>query len=473
MARRRSFLDYGGENSVNNFASSLQRSTLFLHLDENEDISPGTSIHSGPPSLIIPHHEESPLLKPDYSLGEPPMVEEQPLLDHVRKSTSAQTVFNSINVLIGIGVLSVPLGFKFSGWLTGLICVTLCAISTCYTAILMSRCLAKVPHLMTYNDIGNYVIGGKVNAFIFVCFVIDLLAAAVSLVLVFSDSFHALMPEVPIVQFKVTILSILFFVNFLPLKVLSLFSLVGVACTTSIVLIAFVCGLVKPESPGSLHQVFPLQPLPSSWQNFFLGLGIFMAPWGGHAVFPELFRDMKTPSKYSRSVKITFFFAFVTDIFIGMVGLFMFGDGIKDEYTKNLLETSGYPKWIPRLVFLLMGLLPVAKLPLVSKPIVSFLDAHLGTFETQWLNSCKHIVSRAFLSFLLLLISITVTSFGRIMAFLGSAICFTVCITLPLIFYLCLFSDELSKKQIIMFRCGIATSIFLSSVGSVVVFLDS
>lgn len=34
----------------------------------------------------------------------------------VGRSTLPQTVFNSINTLIGIGLLSLPLGLKYSGW---------------------------------------------------------------------------------------------------------------------------------------------------------------------------------------------------------------------------------------------------------------------------------------------------------------------------------------------------------------------
>lgn len=34
----------------------------------------------------------------------------------VGQSTLPQTVFNSVNVLIGVGILSLPLGLKYSGW---------------------------------------------------------------------------------------------------------------------------------------------------------------------------------------------------------------------------------------------------------------------------------------------------------------------------------------------------------------------
>lgn len=34
----------------------------------------------------------------------------------VGQSTLPQTVFNSVNVLIGVGLLSLPLGIRYSGW---------------------------------------------------------------------------------------------------------------------------------------------------------------------------------------------------------------------------------------------------------------------------------------------------------------------------------------------------------------------
>jgi vesicular inhibitory amino acid transporter len=40
------------------------------------------------------------------------------VVEHViiGQSTLPQTVFNSVNVLVGIGLLSLPLGLKYSGW---------------------------------------------------------------------------------------------------------------------------------------------------------------------------------------------------------------------------------------------------------------------------------------------------------------------------------------------------------------------
>lgn len=52
----------------------------------------------------------------------------------VGQSTLPQTVFNSVNVLIGVGLLSMPLGLKYSGWIIGMVFLLFSAWVTNYTA---------------------------------------------------------------------------------------------------------------------------------------------------------------------------------------------------------------------------------------------------------------------------------------------------------------------------------------------------
>ena len=33
-----------------------------------------------------------------------------------------------------------------------------------------------------------------------------------------------------------------------------------------------------------------------------------LAPWGGHSVFPNIYKDMRHPKKYNRAVDITYIF---------------------------------------------------------------------------------------------------------------------------------------------------------------------
>lgn len=64
---------------------------------------------------------------------------------------------------------------------------------------------------------------------------------------------------------------------------------------------------------------------PQRWSTIPLSLGLLMcryfythatgfvadrvsAPWGGHSVFPNIYRDMRHPKKYTRAINYTYIF---------------------------------------------------------------------------------------------------------------------------------------------------------------------
>lgn len=63
-----------------------------------------------------------------------------------------------INVLCGVGILTTPYAIKEGGWLGMLLLFALGGIS-CYTGILLKKCLDSSPGLVTYPDIGQAAFG--------------------------------------------------------------------------------------------------------------------------------------------------------------------------------------------------------------------------------------------------------------------------------------------------------------------------
>ena len=88
------------------------------------------------------------------------------------------------------------------------------------------------------------------------------------------------------------------------------------------------------------------------------------APWGGHSVFPNIYRDMRHPYKYRKGVKITYSFTFLLDLSMAVIGLLMFGDGVRDEITSNILLTDGYPRTLSILIIVFIAIIPLTKVPL-------------------------------------------------------------------------------------------------------------
>lgn len=152
----------------------------------------------------------------------------------VGQSTVPQTVFNSSNVLIGIGLLSLPLAMKHAGWVLGLLFLIYSAVVTSYTARILAKCLDVDRSLVTYGDLAYISFGRTGRLICSFLFCLELLGACIGLVVLFADSLHALVPDLTIFQWKIICGLILIPLNFLPLRFLSVTSILGIfSCTAS------------------------------------------------------------------------------------------------------------------------------------------------------------------------------------------------------------------------------------------------
>jgi vesicular inhibitory amino acid transporter len=145
------------------------------------------------------------------------------------QSTLPQTVFNSINVLIGVGLLSLPMGFKYAGWICGMITLASCALVTSYTARLLAKCMELDPSLITFSDLAFISFGRNARIATSVLFTMELLAASVALIVLFADSLDLLFPGfLTVTEWKVVCSFIMIPLNFLPLRLLSFTSIIGI-----------------------------------------------------------------------------------------------------------------------------------------------------------------------------------------------------------------------------------------------------
>lgn len=378
------------------------------------------------------------------------------------QSTVPQTIFNSVNLLIGIGLLSLPLGFKYSGWAIGLVLLTFSALSTHYTALLLARCMNTDPTLVTYADIAYAAYGPKARILTSMLFTFELLGMGVSLVILFADSLNALFPQIDKNTYKYIAFLVLSPPCFLPLRILSISSILGIISTLGLIVIVFFDGLYKPEAPGSLWSPEKTHLFPTNWMAVPLSIGIFMAPWGGHAVFPNIYRDMRHPQKYEGALKQVYKITYGVDLAMGVLGFLMFGKTVDNEVTKSILLTPGYPEHQGIIITSLISLIPLAKTPLNARPIVTTVDALSGlndvpmsfdglfggkispkSFFLRVAKACVRL--GVVLAFVYL--SIVFPDFDRIIAFFGASLCITICIAGPIAFYLKIYGDEVPKWE--------------------------
>ncbi|KAI5956006.1 hypothetical protein KGF57_003492 [Candida theae] len=387
------------------------------------------------------------------------------------QSTVPQTVFNSVNVLIGVGLLALPVGIMKAGWVFGVPILIACGIATFWTATLLSKAMETDATIMTYADLGYAAYGSAAKLVISLLFSIDLVGAGVSLIVLFSDSFVGVLSDDPTTT-KIITFFILTPFTFIPLPILSIFSLLGILSTITITLLVIACGLLKQTSPGSLVEVMPTNLWPENYVNLLLAIGILMAPFGGHAIFPNLRSDMRNPKHFTKSLWYTYLVTLITDCSMGVFGFLMFGASCSNEVTNTLLETVGYPSWVYPLIKSLICIIPLAKTPLNAKPIISTLDVLFGV-NTRTdskvraaINKFNKFVVRIGVNAIFVFLAIVFPEFEKIIGILGASICFIICIILPCLFYVKLCGDNLTTMDRGVLYLVVIASVVLGSLAT-------
>ncbi|ETN40046.1 uncharacterized protein HMPREF1541_04321 [Cyphellophora europaea CBS 101466] len=400
----------------------------------------------------------------------------------VGESTVPQTIFNSVNVLIGVGILALPLAVRLSGWVMGLIFLLLAALVTNYTARLLARCLDTNSGATTYGDIAFLAFGTIGRNSIEALFILELTAANVALIILFGDTMNSLIPCVPTLTWKCVVALGLMPLNFAPFKYLSVTSILGIMCTLGIIFIVLIDGFLKPQAPGSLREVAVTYAFPQNWRTIPLSLGLFMAPWGGHSVFPAIYKDMRHPQKYTKALTYTYIFTYGLDLSMAVLGYLMFGDSVRDEVTTNLLKSTAYPHALNVLTVILISIIPITKIPLTNRPMTDTINKKFlidlrqmepkarQYSEKSWKHNLARCVIACSANIIQLGVAILLPDFDSIMGLMGSGLCFTICVIMPVAFYLKIFSregDEISAMERILGWVLIVICTILGIIGTV------
>ncbi|KAK9454733.1 transmembrane amino acid transporter protein-domain-containing protein [Dipodascopsis uninucleata] len=461
-----SLMHAGGVNSLDRFASSYKRAQAFKAVE-----APLLANSISAP-VLVDAEESLPLID----------VEDHISIDHsmpksvavvtvttAGNSTAPQTMLNSVNVLIGIGLLALPLALSYAGWVFGCVFLVIAACVTLYTAKVLARCLDLDPNLQTYADIAYAAFGSSARLLTSILFSLELLGSCVALVVLFADALDSMTGgSIPNIILKLIAFAVLTPLSFMPLSFLSFTSFLGIVSTLSIVIVVFIDGIVKRTQPGSLWQPMETSLFPTNWMALPLSFGLLMAPWCGHSVFPNIYRDMRHPYKFSYCLNVSYSFTFVIDATMAILGFLMFGNAVSNEVTGTVLKTKGYPPVLNLVITVCIAIVPISKTPLNARPIITTIESLLGRC-----GQFTKFMIRVGVNAAMVFIAIIFPSFDRIMALVGSALGFTICVILPLACYLKLFIPRhgVSNKEVFLDIVLIFCSFILAILGGVWAFL--
>ncbi|KAF8213380.1 transmembrane amino acid transporter protein-domain-containing protein [Mycena galopus ATCC 62051] len=385
-------------------------------------------------------------------------------------------------MLVGIGLLSVPLAFAYSGWLMGILLIVSHGFISCYTAKILGRIILADTSLRCYSDIARKAFGPWSTPFVSLFFCLELFAISVLLVTLYADSLHSLLPRFPADTYKLCSLIVILPTVFLPLSLLSYSSILGILSTILIIFVILLDGLSKQTAPGSLWSPAQTSLGISSWSNLGIAFGLFIAGFGCHPVIPSLARDMIEPHKFERMINLSFAIATFIYGLMAVVGYLMFGNSVSGEISMDLLKIEGYNRPLNHFALWMLVLSPLSKFALTTQPLAATLEillrieAHPELNEMTKMSAAQatrenvnrvlRIVQRICVTLLSVMTSVLVPGFSEILAFLGCSSAFMLCIIGPV-----------AANASISGRCGIvewammALALLMTVWGTVALFL--
>ncbi|KAJ3275611.1 hypothetical protein HDV01_007614 [Terramyces sp. JEL0728] len=380
------------------------------------------------------------------------------------KSTFTQTTVNSLNLLMGMGLLSLPFAFYKLGWVLGISLLVLFCSLACYTAYLIGTCMefeTAAGKPTSFYDIAYMAYGAPGKYFMIVLFSLELLAAAVAMLILFADSLISLVPVLTPFKPQIMIGSILLLTPMTWQKSMSKISWVSFVGVLSLIVLTVAIlwdGITNPTGPGSIFHPQQTNMWPEDINQVGLGIGLLFVGLDGHAVFPSLYLDMIEKKRFGKSVSVTYTIVAMFYSLIGACGYLMFGNEIQPEVSQNLPLVPSFNVLLNQSALSFIAINPLTKYALIVHPVNSTVESLL--------NISSHtltILSRTFLSFLVLLIAIIFPSFYKVMGFIGAALSFMTVVIMPTACYVRLAWNNIGRWNrvghlcIIVFGFGFMT----------------
>ncbi|GJN90176.1 hypothetical protein Rhopal_003175-T1 [Rhodotorula paludigena] len=249
--------------------------------------------------------------------------------------------------------------------------------STWDTAKMLAAMMRQDRTSATYADVLIHAYGSWTRPCIYALFLIELVTFSVATVTLFADSMSSLFPKFSPFFFKLLAYTILLPTTYLPLRFLSLTSLLGIMSSAVLLVVLISDGAIKREAPGSLWNVMPTSVLPR-WKRFPLSFGLLMSGFSGHAVVPSLYRDMAHPEHFNSMIDAAYLIAFSVSIVFAVLGYLMFGNSVSSEVTRDLAGTPGFPVVLNKLAVWMVAINPLVKYAIANKPLVQTFEHLIG-----------------------------------------------------------------------------------------------
>ncbi|GJR82922.1 amino acid transporter AVT1A-like protein [Tanacetum coccineum] len=335
----------------------------------------------------------------------------------------SQTVFNSVNVMVGVGVLSMPNTIAQAGWV-GIGLLILFAAICCYTAYLMKKCFEGKDTIETYPEIGEAAFGKYGRLVIAIILYTSLYAYCVEFIILEGDNLTSLFPGVSLHLGSFNMDSV---------KLFAILSAIVMA-STLLVKNTRVISLLS----GTVNVGFNERGPPIKLGGIAFALGIYGFSFSGHVVFPNIYQSMADKTKFTKAMIIC----------VAIMGFLMFGEQSLSQITLNMPEDAVASK-----VALLTVQCPFVSLTLYTyallmNPLASAIEELLPVKVAN--SNWSFIMLRIALVASSVCVAFSLPFFGLVMALMGSVLCMLVSLILPALCFLKINGSKATTTQIIL-----------------------
>eukprot|EP01025_Chloroclados_australasicus_P050364 TRINITY_DN5782_c0_g2_i2.p1 TRINITY_DN5782_c0_g2~~TRINITY_DN5782_c0_g2_i2.p1 ORF type:complete len:507 (-),score=28.15 TRINITY_DN5782_c0_g2_i2:372-1805(-) len=358
-------------------------------------------------------------------------------------STFVQAVVNVLNILMGVGLLSISFGLSQSGWV-GLPLLWLLAFVTNYTGKALVECHAEVSKSyqkgtkVGYEEIAEKSFGLTGRRIISNVMYIELLGTCALLLILEGDNLAQLLGSTLgrfISQTNFVFLAALIVLPTLFMRDVSALSYLGFCgFTATVAVVSCVAyALFSGNYVAGAETVF------ANWAAVPLLFGIFAFVFAGHGVFPSIQGAMKQPNKFPKVLDVAYLIVTSLCTFIGVAGYYMYGKGVADVVIFNL------PQGFLRKVCSCMILInPVAKFALTLEPVAQALKKQSKGQDDGFAST---LLCRFLLGFLCLTAARYVPFLAYFMALVGSFLTMGVSVIFPVLCHQQLFGNRLNQGK--------------------------